>query len=203
MALSVIYVVLFIVMSVIGLYGLYTLYRRRGTLSVLHSATLCALVVVTLVVIPFFMVTLGQSTLLFETKKIDSCATCHAMQPFVQDIKDPESLTLAARHMRNGFLGDGHDACAKCHIAPTLEGSIEAKLDGFRHLMKTITGTYTLPITFKKTQSNATCLSCHAETPKFKAKPLHTQNLEALQSGAVSCLNCHGPAHPPRSTRSK
>jgi hypothetical protein len=33
---------------------------------------------------------------------VASCGFCHVMTPFVEDLRNPQSVTLAARHFRTG-----------------------------------------------------------------------------------------------------
>ena len=42
---------------------------------------------------------------------------------------------------------------------------------------------------------NRNCLSCHGKgTVSFEVED-HQDNMEDINSGEVSCLDCHGPAH--------
>jgi hypothetical protein len=44
-------------------------------------------------------------------------------------------------------------------------------------------------------------MKCHAGMPKFEAVRMHHTVGGDLQSNAMSCLNCHGMAHPSRQAR--
>lgn len=132
-------------------------------------------------------------------KETRSCMQCHVMHPMGNDMSDPDSNTLAARHFRNKWIPEQH--CYACHVDYGLAGTITAKMDGFRHLARYTTGTAREPIQYKGKYNNHNCLHCHAETPKYQAIPSHRTVQEALASSDMSCTNCHGPAHPSRERR--
>ena len=137
---------------------------------------------------------------LFEgTKEVQSCAQCHVMRPIVNDMKDPESQTLAARHYRNRWIAK--QQCFTCHSDYGLNGSIKAKQDGFRHLVKYVTGTFEEPIPYPGRYNNQNCLHCHEGTPKFERVPSRTTVRERLRTSTISCTNCHGVPHPTSAER--
>ncbi|MCH8839151.1 MAG: NapC/NirT family cytochrome c [Planctomycetes bacterium] len=132
-------------------------------------------------------------------KKVQSCYQCHVMRPMVTDMQDSQSMTLAARHYRNKWIAK--DQCYACHTDYGLAGTLQAKMDGYRHLARYITGTYTEPIVYRGTYNNQNCLKCHVGTEKFSKVESHaTAELRLLES-TMSCLNCHGQAHPTRAQR--
>jgi cytochrome c nitrite reductase small subunit len=132
---------------------------------------------------------------IFEgVKEVKSCAKCHVMRPMVNDMNDPKSTTLAARHARNGWIAK--QQCYACHTDYGLAGTLKAKMDGYRHLARYTTGTYSEPIEFRGTYNNQNCLDCHEETVKFQGVTSHGTVLERLRTSSMSCLNCHGRAHP-------
>jgi hypothetical protein len=47
----------------------------------------------------------------------------------------------------------------------------------------------------------ASCLTCHLGTEPFESINSHRVALARLSNGQMSCVNCHGPAHPTRSER--
>ncbi len=138
-------------------------------------------------------------------KKVGYCNSCHIMEPMVNDMVDPESLSLAARHYKMGSLGQ-KEQCYTCHSGYGLGGTLKAKMDGYRHLFRYVTHTYELPIKIKGTFNNQNCLDCHSQGKNFTAVPDHQAFFSVtdnkLFSSQVSCLECHGLAHPKRSTRS-
>jgi cytochrome c nitrite reductase small subunit len=157
------------------------------------------LALVGFLVVPPAAVTLGAYHLLDGIKDTRSCMSCHVMNPMGNDMHDPHSNTLAARHYRNGWIPD--QQCYHCHTDYGLSGTLAAKAEGFRHLARYTTKTYREPIRYKLTFNNHNCLHCHEGTPKFKAIPSHSTVWEQLDKSEMSCLNCHGMVHPTREQR--
>jgi len=133
------------------------------------------------------------------TREVNSCNQCHVMTPLVTDMRDPHSNTLAARHFRNHWIPE--QQCYHCHTDYGLNGTLEAKMDGYRHLARYTTGTYKEPIVQRNVYSNSNCLKCHDGTPRYLTVSSHRTLAERLQGNEVSCLNCHGWAHPTRAQR--
>jgi len=125
---------------------------------------------------------------------VSACGSCHVMTPFVRDLQDVKSETLAATHYKNRFIL--RDQCYECHSDYGLAGTISAKLAGVGHVLRYMTGSYTLPIKIAKPYANAGCLECHAESQRFLRSPSKQDILPELMSGKTSCLDCHSPAHP-------
>jgi len=132
-------------------------------------------------------------------KKVQSCTQCHVMRPMATDMQDSQSMTLAARHYRNKWIAK--DQCYACHTDYGLAGTLQAKMDGYRHLARYTTNTYTEPIEFRGTYNNQNCLKCHAGTEKFSSVESHATAEARLLDSTMSCLNCHGQAHPTRAQR--
>jgi nitrate/TMAO reductase-like tetraheme cytochrome c subunit len=127
---------------------------------------------------------------------VDSCGYCHVMQPYVQDLRDAKSDTLAATHYKNRYIQERH--CYTCHSDYGLGGTFLAKLGGVRHVVRYTTGAYTLPLKIASPFPNVRCLGCHAGAPKFENSPAHPKEMmPVLLDGSTSCLVCHAPAHPP------
>ena len=125
---------------------------------------------------------------------VSACGSCHVMAPFVRDLQDPKSETLAATHYKNRFILKNQ--CYECHSDYGLAGTITAKLAGVGHVWRYTTGSYTLPIKIAKPFPNSGCLECHGESQRFLNSPSKKEILPDLMSGKMSCLDCHGPAHP-------
>ena len=121
------------------------------------------------------------------------------MTPMVTDMRDPTSETLAARHFKNGWIPK--DQCYQCHSDYGLAGDLAAKMEGYRHLARYTTNTYDEPIEYRGRFPNDNCLKCHEGTPKFEAVQSHHTVQGRLDLSTLSCLNCHGRAHPSRSAR--
>lgn len=152
-----------------------------------------------LMVLPVFLAFLANYHVFETSKTVEACQSCHVMKPFTNDLMDEESMTLAARHYKNNWIPK--DQCYGCHKDYGFNGNLKAKTDGYRHLMRYITGTYSEPIEYRGEFNNANCMSCHETTAKFKAVEMHTPITELFIDNSVSCLNCHGRAHPTRLQR--
>jgi nitrate/TMAO reductase-like tetraheme cytochrome c subunit len=130
---------------------------------------------------------------------VEGCAGCHVMRPMVTDLRDPNSDTLAARHFKNHWIPQ--DQCYQCHSDYGLGGDLEAKMTGFRHLARYTTRTYEEPIVGRASFNNQNCLKCHEGMPRFEAVQSHHAAQDLLGTSGMSCLNCHGRAHPTRDQR--
>ena len=131
--------------------------------------------------------------------EVEACNRCHVMRPMVNDMMDSQSDTLAARHFKNRWIPK--DQCFECHSDYCLGGNLAAKMEGFRHLARYTTRTYTEPIQYRGVFDNDNCLKCHSNMPKFEAVPWHHTVMESVEKNDMSCLNCHGLAHPTRASR--
>src|SRR6478735_4787966 len=74
-------------------------YRNKITRGTYHWLLLLALFV-----LPLTATLSTTATVMEGTKSVQACASCHVMHPFVNDLKDPSSPTLAARHYRNNWI---------------------------------------------------------------------------------------------------
>ena len=152
--------------------------------------------VVPMAVLPLIIVFLGFSYGLEDSKSVSSCGSCHVMEAHVADLRNPASDTLAATHFKNRYILD--DQCYTCHSDYGLFGSVRAKLAGVRHVIHNTFGTYETPLKIAQPYPNLRCLGCHGESQKFLKSEGHpAEDQPALMKGEVSCLDCHGPAHPP------
>ena len=153
-----------------------------------------------LLVLPAGAVFLANYHVFEGVHEVRGCASCHVMLPMVNDMRDPESGTLAARHYKNRWIAENQ--CFHCHSDYGLGGDLEAKMTGFRHLARYTTRTYHEPIKARVRFDNKNCLNCHEGTPRFAAVPSHTTAHERLAANQMICLNCHGQPHPTTVQRS-
>ena len=147
-----------------------------------------------LLVLPAGAVFLANYHVFEGVHEVRGCASCHVMLPMVNDMRDPESGTLAARHYKNRWIAE--DQCYHCHSDYGLGGNLEAKMTGFRHLARYTTRTYHEPIKARVRFDNKNCLKCHEGTPRFERVQSHATAHEKLVANQMICLNCHGQAHP-------
>jgi nitrate/TMAO reductase-like tetraheme cytochrome c subunit len=134
---------------------------------------------------------------------VTACGSCHVMTPFVNDLRNVKSDTLAATHFKNRYIQDHQ--CYTCHSDYGLAGTLKAKLDGLGHVWRYTTGAYVLPVKIAQPYPNVRCLGCHGESQKFLNAGGHPkEEMPNLIAGTTACLDCHGPAHPkPQKTTSR
>jgi nitrate/TMAO reductase-like tetraheme cytochrome c subunit len=126
---------------------------------------------------------------------VSACGSCHVMTPFVRDLQDVASDTIAATHFKNRYIRENQ--CYACHSDYGLGGTIRAKIGGLGHVWRYTTGRYEIPIKIARPYPNTRCLECHGESQKFLNAAGHPkEELPSLMDGSVSCIACHGPAHP-------
>jgi cytochrome c nitrite reductase small subunit len=142
------------------------------------------------IVVAFLSFTHG----LESSATVASCGSCHVMTSYVEDLRNPESTTLAATHFKNRYIQEKH--CYTCHSDYGVTGTFAAKLAGLGHVWRYTTGRYTVPIKIAHPYPNVRCLGCHGASQKFLNSPGHPkEEVPNLMAGTTSCLICHGPAH--------
>jgi len=177
------------VVGIIGLILIQYVYKPR-----LPRGTYHWILLFFLFVLPTTATLTSTATVMEGTKAVEACASCHVMQPFVNDLSDPNSPTLAARHYKNNWIS--REQCYSCHVTYGAAGTIEGKRDGFRHWLLYITNTYHDPIKYTGSYSNSNCMYCHEGTTKWDRVKSHNALAEDLSSDRIACLRCHGPPHP-------
>ncbi len=84
-------------------------------------------------VLPLGLMVVGNFATLEYAKEERFCAACHlTMQPYVADMTNPRSHSLAALHYQDRFASGTE--CYACHADYGLHGTVEAKLTGIRDL---------------------------------------------------------------------
>jgi nitrate/TMAO reductase-like tetraheme cytochrome c subunit len=177
--------------------------RRRAPPSTLNLLRFTGLLV-----LPIFTMFLGSFATFEGSKKVEFCHSCHsAMDPYVNDMRNKASTTLASLHYNNRYIQT--EQCYQCHADYGVWGTIKAKATGLRHLYYWIRNTETArgekQITLYGHYRNEMCLHCHAGSQRFlKAEDgLHLDmandflvNDPITGEPKTFCLDCHGPAHP-------
>jgi hypothetical protein len=148
--------------------------------------------------IPTFAVAVASYEVVEGNMEMHACVRCHVMRPMANDMTNPESETLAARHFRNRWIPE--QQCYHCHTDYGFAGTIEAKMTGLRHLLRYTTRTYHEPIQLA-VFNNANCMHCHGGTPKYVGEEMHDTAAAEIASNETSCTSCHGDAHPSRDSR--
>ncbi|MBD0401137.1 MULTISPECIES: NapC/NirT family cytochrome c [unclassified Flammeovirga] len=190
--------VLAIFVLIVEVILLYQLRANRHEL----SAKVRSMVLFGIIVFPLLALLLGNYHVFVSSKESTTCQSCHVMSPMANDMMfDSHSQTLAARHYQNGWIAE-HE-CYSCHADYGFQGTMKAKLDGYRHLMRYVTKTYTEPIRYRGEFNSMNCYGCHQGSRTFEAVDEHAPVVENLMGDdpSISCLNCHGRAHPEPSKR--
>ena len=169
---------------------------RGGTV----TATARGWLLVSVGLVPAMVAFLSFAHGLEASATVSSCGSCHVMGPYVRDLRDVKSETLAATHFKNRYILDKQ--CYSCHSDYGLGGTLRAKLAGLGHVWRYTTGRYETPITIAAPFPNTRCLECHGESQKFLTSEGHPkEEMRTLMDGSVTCLTCHGPAHPEQQQR--
>ena len=164
-------------------------YRKRLGHGVYHR-----LLLVGVFLLPLVATWSTTTTVMEGTKSVQACMSCHVMQPFVNDMQNSSSPTLAARHYRNNWIAK--DQCYACHVTYGVTGTISGKRDGFRHWLHYVTNTYPDPIQYVGSYANSNCLSCHQGTGIWERVKSHQALVGELSTDRIACIACHGPPHP-------
>lgn len=196
MSLEIIEIVGLILVLIEGV-TLLRLFKKTGKL----KPSVKRLAFLSIIAIPIVIMFTANYHVFETSKTVEACMNCHVMKPMGNDMLNRGSQTLAARHMTNNWIKEKQ--CYGCHKDYGLNGTLKAKTDGYRHLMRYITKTYTEPIIYRGEFNSNNCLSCHQGTPTFDNLKVHQPVILNLdkKSSTISCMNCHGNAHPTRAQR--
>jgi nitrate/TMAO reductase-like tetraheme cytochrome c subunit len=147
-------------------------------------------------ILPVISLSFGTVLVFERAERVEFCASCHEpMQPYVDDMTNLESESLAAVHYKYRYIPSNQ--CYDCHTSYGLFGTATAKMKGLVDVYKYYTNTYHLPIQMRDPYPNNDCLKCHADSLKWQEQELHMENKEVLFAGETSCMECHGPmGHP-------
>jgi nitrate/TMAO reductase-like tetraheme cytochrome c subunit len=181
-----------------GLSIIYTLTFRRHLLEETSSKWM---LFTGICLLPTPVMLLSAAVGLEQSKNVEFCMSCHDMQPFIQDLKNPASKTLAALHYQNRYIQREH--CYRCHTDYGILGTMEAKKAGLGHVWKASTGSYKLPISMAKPYNFAICLDCHADSAKFNQAAAHDGVARDTLAGKSKCVECHDAPHPAPETRNQ
>jgi nitrate/TMAO reductase-like tetraheme cytochrome c subunit len=182
----------FAVLNLLLLFYLWGVARRSGLTSMGKQ-----LMFISVAVLPVAVVFFSYSYGMQASETVEACGACHVMEPWVNNLRDPKADTLAAVHYKNRFIQENH--CYTCHSDYGMFGTGKAKVDGLGHIVHYTFGSYEHPIRIASPYPNTRCLYCHGESQKFQDPAKHPPDvMPDLMSGKTSCLDCHGPAHPPQ-----
>jgi cytochrome c nitrite reductase small subunit len=170
---------------------LFSLLRYRGRTPSLAAWSLLFLGVV---ILPFVSTMFGTLLVFARGETVEFCGSCHgAMQPYVDDMRDPNSQSLAALHFKNGYIP--RSQCYTCHTSFGMFGTLEAKIGGIVQVHRYYTGTFRRPARMREPYRNDECLKCHAGSVKWSVS--HAEEKDVILAGQVRCMDCHGQTYPP------
>ncbi|HUO34402.1 MAG TPA: NapC/NirT family cytochrome c [Candidatus Acidoferrum sp.] len=145
------------------------------------------------VALPLLMTGVGTILVFERAERVEFCASCHlTMKAFVDDMKNPQSNSLAALHYKNRYIPDNQ--CYACHTSYGLFGTVQAKREGLSDVYHYYTRTFHLPIKLMHPYPNNDCLKCHAGSAKWN--DAHADYKDALFSGEATCMQCHADSNP-------
>ncbi|MBZ5722742.1 MAG: NapC/NirT family cytochrome c [Acidobacteriia bacterium] len=183
---------------VIGMVSLlYSLIRYRGKTA---GPVSWGVLVLGAGILPIVVSSAGGVLVFERSQRVALCSSCHlAMKPYVDDMKDPKSQSLAAIHYANRYIAD--DQCYSCHTSYGMFGTLQAKAEGIVDVFKYYTHTFSVPLKMRHPYSNNDCLKCHGASAKFLAS--HTHDRDAMFADEVSCSQCHDDDNPPHNVGMK
>lgn len=168
---------------------LYSLIRYRGRV---QSPLAWGLLIGGVLVVPSISTMFGTLLVFERAERVEFCGSCHeAMQIYVDDMRNPDSQSLAAVHYRNRYIP--RNQCYTCHTSFGLFGTIQAKVAGVVDVHKYYTHTFQHPIEMRAPYGNDDCLKCHSGAVRWSAN--HADIKESILSGQIVCLDCHGTEH--------
>jgi hypothetical protein len=140
---------------------------------------------------------LASLHMLEGSKDVSFCGSCHVMTPIMNSLNANDG-SLASIHYTRGLVPH-EQACFTCHSGYGIWGGVHAKMDGVMHMVRTVTGSYTLPIALNGPFDIDSCLGCHASATSFRAVEAHQDPdlQKQLLAREISCTGtCHPAAHP-------
>jgi cytochrome c nitrite reductase small subunit len=144
-------------------------------------------------VVPLASIAIGSLLVFARAERVEFCGSCHlAMKPYVDDMLDPASDSLAALHFRNRYIP--RDQCYSCHSSFGLFGTVQAKVAGIIDVHRYYTRSFRPPLAMREPYPDTDCLKCHAGAVRWETA--HA----ALRSGGDEdlprCMSCHASEHP-------
>ena len=131
-----------------------------------------------------------------KAKPVEFCNNCHVMNSHVDDMKDPDSESIAALHYKYRWISD--DQCYTCHSDYGLYGAVGAKFAGVRHILNYYVTGYPNKLEIRGTYNNERCLFCHAPVEEYQEVEEHQKYAAEIKSSKQSCFgaDCHVSPHP-------
>jgi nitrate/TMAO reductase-like tetraheme cytochrome c subunit len=169
---------------------LYSLIRYRGNAA---GPASWGLLILGVGIVPALTSGFGTVLVFQRAEHVEFCLSCHlTMKSYVEDMENPKSVSMAALHFKNRYIPDNQ--CYVCHTSYGMFGTVKAKESGIIDVYKYYTRTFHLPIKLREAYPNTDCLKCHAGSVKWQAS--HEDYKDAVFSGEMTCMQCHGVDHP-------
>jgi nitrate/TMAO reductase-like tetraheme cytochrome c subunit len=174
---------------------LFSLLRYRGRTP---GPAAWVLLFVSVVVLPGVSTMFGTILVFERGESVEFCGSCHrAMKPYVADMRDPSSNSLAAIHFKNSYIP--RNQCYTCHSSFGLFGTLQAKLNGIIEVHRYYTNSFSATLKMREPYRNDDCLKCHAGSVKWSGN--HATDKEEIFAGRRRCLDCHSLTRPPHNLR--
>ena len=169
---------------------LYSLVRYRGRI---EGAFSWSVLIAGVLIVPA-LATLFGTLLVFErAEQVEFCGSCHkAMQAYVDDMRNPESASLAAVHYKYSYIP--RNQCYTCHTSFGMFGTVHAKIAGLVDVQRYYSNSFHRPLKMREAYRNDDCLKCHAGSVKWSSN--HADFKNAILAGDSRCIDCHGLEHP-------
>jgi len=143
---------------------------------------------------PLILSGAGTFLVVERVKTVRLCGSCHlTMKPYVDDMENPSSKSLAAIHYANRYIATNQ--CYECHTSYGLLGTFQAKEQGMIDVFRYYTRTFTLPLKLSSPYRDSDCLKCHAAATKWIAT--HADFEKRIFAGQLTCMQCHAETTPP------
>lgn len=127
-----------------------------------------------------------------HSKSTKFCLSCHVMEPYGESLRIDDAEFLPAAHFQNRRIDRDH-ACYTCHTDYSMFGGVRAKLGGLKHVWVYYTRQTPEKIELYRPYRNRECLHCHGGARNYIEA--HGEDLPALESNEMSCLDCHDQLH--------
>ena len=170
---------------------LYSLVRYRGRI---EGAFSWSVLIAGVLVVPALATMFGTLLVFERAERVEFCGSCHkAMQAYVDDMRNPDSHSLAAVHYKYSYIP--RNQCYTCHTSFGMFGTVHAKIAGLVDVHRYYTNSFHRPLKMREAYRNDDCLKCHAGSVKWSAN--HADFKSAVLAGDSRCIDCHGLEHPP------
>jgi cytochrome c-type protein NapC len=148
------------------------------------------------VVLPLLALGSGSMYAVKASSSTTFCLSCHEMDAHGKSLFIDDPMALPAVHYQKRLI-DRDETCYACHTDYAIFGDIKAKMNGLKHVWVHYLGDPPEPeaLELYSPYPNYNCLHCHDDARSFLEASGHEGKFAKMQSGALSCLKCHGEGH--------